>query len=312
MSLISGTDAHDYIQMVLTSAPGISLPTRTMVIVWYRGIANANRLLGSGPPNTRTPHKSTFCVPYETVEMIVAYLTRDLRTLKACSLTCRSWYIAVAPHLHHTLTLTENKPGFTRGQLKPLSKLHKLGLVPHVKEIRVAQRHVMEPWFRPLAFSCRDLRYFSAFANVHTLELQHLEVGRFIPGVKRYFGHFSSTLRSVRLGDPRCTPQHLSYFLSLFPNLDDIVILRSAHLLDTTLPETELVPFSTPKLRGRLAVYFFDRVDVWTCFITLFNGLRFRYMDLLGSARCAPTLLEACAETLETLRLNVKYPSGGE
>ena len=39
--------------------------------------------------------------------------------------------------------------------------------------------------------------------------------------------------------------------------------------------------------------------------IALFGGLRFRYMDLFG-VKCVQLLLDACAETLETLRL---YPT---
>ena len=180
----------------------------------------------------------------------------------------------------------------------------------YVKEIRVDQWHATEPWFRPPSFSDCNLRYFSAFASVHTLRLQYLEADHFIPGIERYFGHLSSTLRSIRLEDPRCAAQHLTYFLSLFPNLDNVEILHWTYLWVPTILETELVPFSTPKLRGRLALYFFDRPDVWKHFITSFNGLRFRYMDFFGSGSCAPILLEACTETLETLRFTAKYNYG--
>ena len=40
--------------------------------------------------------------------------------------------------------------------------------------------------------------------------------------------------------------------------------------------------------------------------ISLFGGLRFRQMDLFG-VKCVQLLLDACAETLETLRF---YPTG--
>jgi hypothetical protein len=43
--------------------------------------------------------------------------------------------------------------------------------------------------------------------------------------------------------------------------------------------------------------------------ITLFGGLRFRYMDLF-MVRCVGLLLDACAETLETLRLYPTDPYG--
>ena len=112
--------------------------------------------------------------------MIIAYLTHDLRTIKACSLICRSWYPAAAKHLHHTLTLRRGGRGVNRSQLEPLSKLHKLGLLPLVKEIRIDQGPGLSCWFVPRAFN----HHFSALANIHTLKLENMEIHRFIPGIK--------------------------------------------------------------------------------------------------------------------------------
>jgi len=111
---------------------GTNLSTR-VVAVWHQGKAKFNILLGNPPPETRIAHESTRCVPHEVVEMITTHLIHDLDTLKMCSLTCRSWYIAAVPHLHHALTLRDDIPSTTHGKLKPLSKLHKLGLMPLVK-----------------------------------------------------------------------------------------------------------------------------------------------------------------------------------
>ena len=254
--------------------------------------------------------------------MITAHLIHDLDALEACSLTCRSWYIAVAPHLHHTLTLSlETHPSARRGKeklrsghrkLKPLSKLHDLGLIPLVKKLRVEQPTPQgltysHPWFGPRAFGHYDLRYFSAFTNVQILVIQMLEIHRFIPGIERYFEQFSPSLQSIALYDPRCTPGQLSHFLSLFSNLDDIEIRRTAPPMpDTTAPDSELVPFSAPKLRGRLTLYSFHWAEAWAYLITLCGGLRFRHMDLHWSTNCVPVLLEACAKTLETLRFRVR------
>jgi len=108
---------------------GTDLSTR-MGTVWQQGKAKANLLLGKAPPEACTAHESTYRVPYEIVEMIVTHLIHNLDALKACSLTCRSWYITTVPHLHHTLTLRDNISNPTHHGLKPLSKLHELGLVP--------------------------------------------------------------------------------------------------------------------------------------------------------------------------------------
>ena len=241
--------------------------------------------------------------PYDVVEMIIAYLTRDLRTLKACSLICSSWYTAAVPHLHHTLTLTGAGRTINRSWLGPLSRLHKLGLLPLVREIRIDQGPGPCCWFLPRVLT----RHFSALANIHTLKLENVEIYSFIPNLEHYFGHFSPTLRSIALYNPYCSPRQLSHFLSLFPNLDDIDIRGIVHPLpDTPIPDTELGLFSAPKPRGRLVLYRYSWVETWTHLITSCGGLRFRHMDLEGSPGCACLLLEACAETLETLRLDAK------
>jgi len=233
--------------------------------------------------------------------MILTYLTNDLRTLKACSLICRSWYPAAAQQLHHTLTLRRGGRGINQSKLEPLSKLHELGLLPLVKEIRVDQGPGLSCWFVPRAFN----NHLSALANVHTLKIENMEIHRFIPDVKRYFGHLSPTLRSIALYDPCCTPQQLSHFLSLFSNLEDIEI-RHAYTFtyNPAISDKGLVPYSAPKLRGRLVLHGFCWVEALTNLIDICGGLRFRHMDLGGGPCCAPLLLKACAETLETLRFD--------
>lgn len=54
------------------------------------------------------PFPSQF--PYNIVEMIIAYVTYYPYSLKAYSLTYRSWYTAAVSHLDRTLTLTGDIP----------------------------------------------------------------------------------------------------------------------------------------------------------------------------------------------------------
>ena len=278
---------------------GINLSTR-MRIVWRRGRASINRLLGNAP----TAHRPVFRLPYEIVEIIIAHIAHDLDALKACSLACHSWYSAAFPHLHRTLTLTD------RGKLEPLSELHRLGWMPLVREIRVVQWR--DEWFALQALSPHDLCHFSAFANVQALVLDCLDISLFTPGIEPYFAHLAPTLQSIAFLQPRCTPPQLSHLLSLFPNLDDIKICWPRHPRNTTISDTDLVPFSTPRLRGRLVVYDFDSVETWTRLITAGGGLRFRYIHLWKAGGCVPVLFEACADTLETLRFYATDPSFGE
>lgn len=250
-------------------------------------------------------HELTCCLPYEIVEMITAHLAEDLDTLKACSLTCRSWYTAAAPHIHHTLILRGSVFGLFRSSSDTLSSLHELGLTPLVKEIRVIHSGDTCGWFRPEVFTASDLLSFSTFNNVRTLSIHGLDIDRFMPVMERYFLQFSPILRSISLYRPTSgAPQRLSYFLSLFPNLDDVDI-RQPSFPDAPIPETELVPFTTPKLRGKLTLYDFSMIETWTHLIAICGVLQFRGMELCRVEGCTPILLEASAETLETLRLYV-------
>ena len=58
-----------------------------MMAIWQRGKARVSRLLDNAPPEMRTTHEPASYLPYEITEMIIAHLTHDLNTLKACSLT---------------------------------------------------------------------------------------------------------------------------------------------------------------------------------------------------------------------------------
>ena len=290
-----------------SSNPAVELAVshHAVMTVWHRGTAKISRPLRNAPPEVSAAHKPTCHLPYDVVEMIAAHLADDPDTLRACSLTCRSWNTAAAPHIHRTLLLGEKNPGSPSGDLWPLPELHGRGLIPFVKEIRVKQWHSRPNWFLPRAFSSSDLRYFSAFTNVQTLIIQRLDIYCFIPGIERYFEQFAPTLRSISLFRPTCgTLQQLPYFLSLFPNLDNIDILQF-HLLHVPTPTAELAPFSVPKLRGELTLHDFHSIKTWTHMITVCGGLRFRYMELCQVGGCAPTLLKACANTLETLRFYV-------
>lgn len=274
----------------------------------HRGKAKISHLLSNAHPNPRTAHESACRLPYEIVEMVVANLTHDPNTLKACSLVCRSMYTAAAPHIHHTLHLREKSPGILQGGLEPLSKLHKLGLVPFVKEVLVSQRDGVRGWLVPRVFIPRDLRYFSAFKNVQTLRIRGFDLDYFMPDIERYFEQFSPTLRSIALFCPTCTPQQLSYFLSLFPNLDDIEIVWG--ILMSPDRSKEIPRHKTfagppaPKLRRWLMLHTYRRDEDWTDFIALYCGLGFRHIELEGIVR-RQLLQEVCAETLETLRLYV-------
>ena len=189
-----------------------------------------------------------------------------------------------------------------RKGLDPLPALHELGLLPLVKKVQFPRVEYQRHWGAPEIFGSEGMRHFSALANVQDLVIAGLDMHTFAPGVtvENYFGHFSPTLRSIVLSELRGPPQKLLDLLGLFPKLDDIKILcynSGVEAHNTVFTERAQIRGS---LRGKLE---FDRSlnqPLLKEIIPLFGGMRFTSMDL-GSVEGVQLLLDACAETLQTL-----------
>jgi len=109
-------------------------------------------------------------LPQEVVEMVIAYLIYDTRSVRACALTYYSWYTAVVPHLHHTLTVHASPRVQKFQQPYPLLYMDTLGLLPSVKEFRVLG-YGTRVWFSRGLFDWYILHHFSALTNVQELEI---------------------------------------------------------------------------------------------------------------------------------------------
>jgi len=241
--------------------------------------------------------------------MIIAHLTCNTHSLLACSLTCYSWYIAAVPHLHHTLVTPAyswcRNSKFTWP--KPLRHMHELGLLPLVKKFEVHEsRFGDDDIFSPKRFNRDILRQFSALSNVQELGMDRLDIPKFMPMIQRYFGHFLPTVRSLTLREPQGSRHQIIYFIGVFQHLEDLKLLYSwAGFQEDPVDDLTLIPPFVPPLRGRLTMTCFTLVELLTDMIDLFGGIRFRYMDLYY-VNGMQLLLDACVETLETLRL---YPT---
>ena len=240
--------------------------------------------------------------------MIIAHLTYDTRSLLACSLTCYSWYIAAVLHLHRTL-ITSVRP-WNQGSIfewhEPLLHMHKFGLLPLVKEFQAHMSVSADTdGFSPKLFNRSILRQFSALTNVQELGIDYLVIHKFMPDIRRYFGHFLPTVRSLALRTPRGSRRQTLCFIGLFPHLDDLKIYSLFNFQEGPTSDLTLVPPFAPPLRGRLILRNCGSEGFFRDMIDLLGGIQFRYMDLclVDEKRL---LLDACAETLETLRL---YPT---
>lgn len=245
--------------------------------------------------------------------MIMSHLTHIRHTLLACSLTCYSWYIAAVPHLHHTLH-ADMWPRQEKYQWpNPLRNARKLGLLPLVKRFRIHSINcgISEDPFSPKGFSLCTLRQFSRLTNVRELEIDGLDTPGFISKARRYFGHFLPTVRSLLLRAPRGSRRQIIFFIGLFQHLEDLTLLDGTLKAFSQEPVNDLtlIPSFAPPLRGRLVMARFTRIGFLKDMINLLGGIRFRYMDIfdVGEARL---LLNACAQTLETVRLHPNDPRG--
>ena len=195
--------------------------------------------------------------------------------------------------------------------------MHKLGLFPLVKKLRIRGNEEDPDRFGPATFSPdlfdrQVLRQFSSLTNVQELGLDFLDIPSFMPKIRRYFGHFLPTLRSLALREPKGSRRQIIFFIGLFQHLEDLrfrymfVVFQEEPVDDLTL-----VPVLIPPLRGRLTLSCFTRVGILEDMIDLFGGIRFRYMDLFATSGMR-LLLDASAKTLETLRLYSDDPCGKE
>jgi len=277
--------------------------------MWYRSQARIRKMrsanASSEAPTTRSP--PAIEIPLEIVEMIIVHLIYDTPSLLACSLTCYSWYIAAVTHLHHTLTIqTHPRPWSPRERMwpRPLVHLRELGLLPLVKKLHI---HPQSRCIAMSGFSPEKFHQLSALTNLQELGIEHLNISECILKFRRHFGHFLPTLRSLTLRQPKCSRRQIIYFIGLFQHLEDLKLVFSSipglNFQEEPADEPMLTPYFTPPLRGRLTMRFSEEVEFLKDMISIFDGLRFHYMDLI-QVDGTRLLLDACAGTLETLRLD--------
>lgn len=239
--------------------------------------------------------------------MIIFHLTDDNQTLKACAATCIIWRNVATPHLHRTLILWSKffvPDGNGSARRNPLPSLHQLGLLPLVKELQFSGTFPVVHWVTPAIFNSRNMQFLRAMVNLRELRIADLDFSGFPTGLGECLGHFSPTVRSVALRRPNGTRRQLLEFFRLFPMLDDVEVLNySVRWEGDEDLDGQLVPMNRG-LRGQLTLHSFGEEGLFEDMVVAFGGIRFTSMDLRNVRGMQP-LLEACAHTLETLRI---YP----
>ena len=248
-------------------------------------------------------------LPLEIVEIIIDYLQYDRRSLRACTLTCYSWYIAAVPCLHDTLIVYMGDPNFRWRE--PISRMHTLGLLPLVKTFWICRgREYSRVELSKKPFNYRFSHQFSALTNVQELEIEHLDIPSFMPGIQRYFCHFLPTVKSLSLTEPRGSRRQIIYFIGLFQHLQDLSVTNDRVIFEEeSVDDLSLFPSFIPPLDGWLKINDFTRVEFLEDMIDLFGGMKFRYMVLFNVVEMR-LLLDACAKTLQSVMLYPSDPRG--
>ena len=211
--------------------------------------------------------------------MIITHLIYDKRSLCACSLTCYSWYTAAVPHLHHTLIIKIEEAGNRYKKRRwPILLWYKdmLGLLPLVRKF-----HIRADDFRdPCEVSSRTfhpciLWKFSALTNIQELGIDFLDIPKFIPWPRWYFGQFLPRVRSLALRNPRGSHRQIIYFVGLFRHLEDLKLLFTPLRRNNQMEPVDdlaLVPRFSPPLRGRLTMTSPRSVELVKDMIGLFRS----------------------------------------
>ena len=242
--------------------------------------------------------------------MIIACLIYDMPSLRACNLTCYSWRVAAAPHLHHVYTIRSCSWDLRSWLPNPLACLNVLGLSPLIKKLRVRGSGDFNIRLFPELFGRCTIWEFFTFTNIQELEMEYLNIPSFMSSLRSYDRRFLPTLRSLTLRKPIGSRRQTIYFIGLFQYLQDLKLIHvEGKFWGKLAGDPTLVPPFAPPLRGSLTVAHLTSVDLLKDMIGLFGGIRFRSMNLLDVDGMG-LLLNACAETLETVVLHPTDPRG--
>ena len=250
-------------------------------------------------------------LPPELVDDILGYLSDDLPTLKACSLTCRAMLCSARPLIRNWLFLasTQNrrssarslksilKRSKTRCDLSErLSSTDRQGLLRYTQHL-VIRMGCLPHTPRPLQ---PYVSYLRSIDNLRTLTVDALDIPAFMPTFDKCFGMFAKSLRSLDIGHTWDSESHLLWFISKFPSLEDLSI-RSRYTV-RSYPGTPLpMPQTSPYFRGHLKLtHVMGSQDLCEALAKLPGGLNFTSLELKGCEEPA-AIITACRLTLRSV-----------
>jgi hypothetical protein len=255
-------------------------------------------------------------LPQELIDYIVEMLYDDIRTLKACSLTCRSMFASARHLIHQTLyltpqnnqsVLTEEEIPRYQGQdrlnfeLRFLAYMGEWGFLRYVRRVHIRGFHPFTP-----GILLPHLHHFQTLDRIHAFTFDHYNTDPWAILDTSCFIHFYPTLTSLTLRRPSGHYRLVLKFALQFPNLEDLCIEWPG---SDEVSEGVIVPAIVdqfPPLRGHLRLVGLGGAVRWPTDFAheLQSGINFRSVEIEeSSAGYTQDILSACAGTVESLSL---------
>lgn len=248
---------------------------------------------------------------------ILGYLLGDLRSLKACSLTCKRLFDATRPLIHQHLVCFDPRPHHSKprrwpfsrrkrdpGPFKRLIDADRSGVLPYTRYLTFKAKYPYSSAFFDPSHLQEHLPRIRSITNLHTLTLQSFHVSQFYPGFGEYFGTFFNTLRHLDIRNAPATPQQLLYFICQFPLLEDLTIAASRwEYIRNPAPTIT----QSPPLRGKLVLVRPASAGLFEGLAALPGGLNFHSVEFFQCTNWrypsadSSVVLAACSRTVTSV-----------
>lgn len=249
-------------------------------------------------------------LPPELVDEILRYLSDDLPSLKACSLTCKVMLCSARPIIGSWLCLAPSqnrkskgrfikslkRPKEDSGGLERLVAADRRGLLQHTRHLALRTNELS---LVPQSLE-HYIPYFRSIAKLQTLVIDGLDVSALMPMFDDCLGMFTHSLRSLDIKHIWDSDRELLSFVSQFPLLEDLSI-RYCYALYFFLGPSPPMFRTSPPLRGHLNLsLIMDSQTLCEAMAQLPAGLHFTSFELKGCGKPG-AILTACQLTLRSV-----------
>ena len=226
-------------------------------------------------------------LPQELAEYIIDHLWYHFDSLLACCLTCRAWVEPSRYHLFYRRRLIYEH------QYKSLANLRRYGLINYIRRIEL---DLLPPWSNKSP-TFRYLDDMGPATSLRALALTEYTVFQ-LPGSTR-LAQAASSIVTLELINPEGTSSDIIRFICLFPNLDNLSVVKHSEKGFKPTPRYK----TSPSFRGVLTLKHMDcpgGSGLVKGLLDIPGGLRFYKLDLKCNEGVEP-LIPACSQTLRTL-----------